>query len=60
MLRIILSQAEKVPCNIKIDFRKAFDLVNHNILLEKLASMNVNKSFWLIKDQKLFNRKDTS
>ena len=47
MLRIILSQAEKVPCNIKIDFRKAFDLVNHNILLEKLASMNVNKSFWL-------------
>ena len=30
-----------------IDFRKAFDLVNHNILLEKLASMNVSKSFWL-------------
>ena len=32
---------------IFIDFQKAFDLVNHNILLEKLASMNVNKSFWL-------------
>ena len=32
---------------IFIDFRKAFDLVNHNILLEKLASMNVSKPFWL-------------
>ena len=32
---------------IFIDFRKAFDLVNHNILLEILASMNVSKSFWL-------------
>ena len=32
---------------IFIDFRKAFDLVSHNISLEKLASMNVNKSFWL-------------
>ena len=37
------------PCNasIFIDFRKAFDLANHNILLEKLASMNVSKPFWL-------------
>ena len=30
-----------------IDFRKAFDLVDHGILLNKLAHMNVNKSFWL-------------
>ena len=30
-----------------IDFRKAFDLVDHNILLNKLAAMNINKPFWL-------------
>ena len=30
-----------------IDFRKAFDLVDHRILLIKLAELNVNKSFWL-------------
>ena len=30
-----------------IDFRKAFDLVDHGILLRKLAEMNVTKSFWL-------------
>ena len=32
---------------IFMDFREAFDLVNYNILLEKLASMNISKSFWL-------------
>ena len=30
-----------------IDFRKAFDLVDHKILLEKLANMNIKKSFGL-------------
>ncbi len=30
-----------------IDFRKAFDLVDHNIILNKLALMNINKPFWL-------------
>ena len=30
-----------------IDFRKAFDLVDHGILLNKLTHMNVNKNFWL-------------
>ena len=30
-----------------IDFRKAFDLVDHGILLRKLAEMNVSKCFWL-------------
>ena len=30
-----------------LDFRKAFDLVDHGILLRKLAELNVNKSFWL-------------
>ena len=30
-----------------IDFRKAFDLADHGILLRKLAAMNVTKVFWL-------------
>ena len=30
-----------------IDFRKAFDLVDHGILLRQLAAMNVTKAFWL-------------
>ena len=30
-----------------IDFCKAFDLVDHGLLLRKLAKMNVSKSFWL-------------
>ena len=30
-----------------IDFHKAFDLVDHNTLLNKLAAMNINKHFWL-------------
>ena len=30
-----------------MEFRKAFDLVEHGILLRKLAEMNVTKGFWL-------------
>jgi hypothetical protein len=30
-----------------VDFRKAFDLVDHKILLEKIADINVTRSFWL-------------
>ena len=30
-----------------LDFRKAFDLLDHGILLWKLAELNVKKSFWL-------------
>ena len=30
-----------------IDFRKASDLVDHGILLEKLARIHVSKCFWL-------------
>ena len=30
-----------------LEFRKAFDLVNHNILLEKLTYKGLNKSWWL-------------
>ena len=30
-----------------VDFRKAFDLVDHGILLQKLAEHRVNRSFWL-------------
>ena len=32
---------------IFIDFNKAFYMVDHRILLSKLASMNLTKSFWL-------------
>ena len=32
---------------IFIDFRKAFDLFDHKLLLNKLAIMNINKPFWL-------------
>ena len=28
------------------DFREAFDLVDHGILLWKLGALNANKSFW--------------
>jgi hypothetical protein len=30
-----------------LDFRKAFDMVDHGILLRKLAELNINKSLWL-------------
>ena len=30
-----------------LDFRKAFDLLDHGILLRKLAELRINKSFWL-------------
>ena len=30
-----------------LDFRKAFDMVGHGILLRKLAELRINKSFWL-------------
>ena len=29
-----------------LDFRKAFDLVDHKILLFKLAEMNISRAFW--------------
>ena len=32
---------------IFFDFSKALDMVDHRILLSKLASMNLTKSFWL-------------
>jgi hypothetical protein len=32
---------------IFIDFIKAFDMLDNRILLYKLASMNLTKSFWL-------------
>ena len=29
-----------------VDFRKAFDLVDHGVLLTKLAGIDITKSFW--------------
>ena len=29
-----------------VDFRKSFDLVDHDVLLTKLAGMGITKSFW--------------
>ena len=29
-----------------VDFRKAFDLVDHGVLLTKLAGMGITMSFW--------------
>ena len=39
-----------------IDFRKAFDLVDHKRLLNKLALMNINRPFWLWIKSFLFGR----
>ena len=48
------------PCDgvyaLSIDFRKAFDLVDHEILLMKLGSMGVNKSFLVWCQSFLTNR----
>ncbi len=38
-----------------LDFRKAFDLVDHGILLRKLAELKVNNCFWMWR--KVFLRK---
>ncbi|CAB4040857.1 Hypothetical predicted protein [Paramuricea clavata] len=42
-----------------IDFRKAFDLVDHGILLKKFAKMNVTKRF-LALDTKFFGRQEST
>jgi hypothetical protein len=39
--------AEKVFMLFSLTFSKAFDMVDQRILLSKLASMNLTKSFWL-------------
>jgi hypothetical protein len=39
-----------------IDFRKALDLVDHEILLAKLGNIGINKQFWLWCKSFLMNR----
>ena len=43
----ISTSGRKVIHAVFLDFRKAFDLVDDGILLQKLPSINVTKSFWL-------------
>ena len=40
-----------------VDFRKAFNLVNHGVLLTKLAGMGITKSFWKWTQSHLLGRK---
>ena len=46
MLLIIRKMVDLEYMRYFLDFRKAFDLVDHGILLWKPAELNVNKSFW--------------
>lgn len=39
-----------------LDFRKAFDLVDHSILLSKLKTKNINKNLWMWIQSFLSNR----
>ena len=41
------SDAKKGVHVLFLDFRKALDIIDHRILLIKLAKLNVNKCFWL-------------
>ena len=40
-------EGKKAIHSLFIDFSKAFDLVDHSILLSKLKDRNINKSLWL-------------
>ncbi|KXJ08826.1 putative RNA-directed DNA polymerase from transposon X-element [Exaiptasia diaphana] len=44
------------PNHLFVDFRKAFDLVDHAILLTKLADMGVSRNFWRWTQSFLSNR----
>ena len=49
-------ESQKISCGIFLDLKKAFDTVDHAILMQKLQAYGVNGTFWSIINSYLSNR----